>query len=948
MEQIRLAVAHRGAPAQEGAAAPGGTPKETRSTCPYCGVGCGVIVSSAGSRIVDVRGDPDHPANFGRLCSKGSTLHLTADESVAAAARVQAPELRHAKSAARERVSWDAALDHVANRFAEVIRTHGPDAVAFYISGQFLTEDYYVFNKLAKGLIGTNNIDSNSRLCMSSAVAGYKRTLGADAPPACYEDLDHASCIFITGSNTAWAHPVLYRRLEAARAANPALRVIVADPRRTETAEAADLHLPLLPGTDVALHLGLLHILLEDGRIDRAFIDAHTEGFDALCERVREYTPAHTSQITGLVVDDLVQAARWIGESSAFLSLYCQGLNQSSSGTAKNESLINLHLALGQIGRPGAGPFSLTGQPNAMGGRETGGMANLASGHRDLANPAHRAEIAALWNVASVPETPGYTAVELFEACAAGKVKAIWIACTNPAQSLPDQNLVQAALERCELVVLQEAWGDTATAPYADVLLPATTWGEKEGTVTNSERRISRVRAARPAHGEARDDWRIGTEFARKLAPLLAPDRGADAISFSYASAEAVWNEHRESTRGRDLDITGLSYPLLEQHGPQQWPYPAGAQTGRKRLYANGVFPTASGRARFAAMSYLAPAEMPDARYPLSLNTGRLRDHWHGMSRTARAPRLFGHVPEPAVSMHPQDAARRGITAGDLVALSTRRGRLILPCHIDVSISRGQAYVPMHWGPEFVSGGINRLTSKAFDPVSRQPELKHSALEVERVELPWQAVLAGWFDAARVQTLRAELMAQGQAFDFASCVPFGRERHGLLFRLAHASNPGLGVCTPLLTAFGLEAPDVLRYDNPLRAQARRLRVAERRVEALALLGNTLGHEWLVSLLQEDTVTMLSPMALLQPSAVAPSGLAPAGRIVCNCLGVSERALNQAAATCAAGTPLLAHWQRELQCGRQCGSCLPEIKRMATQHAAGPDARVETREAALTP
>ena len=900
---------------------------ETRSTCPYCGVGCGVIVSAVGERITDVRGDPDHPANFGRLCSKGSTLHLTADSSVAASARASHPEMRLRKDAPRQAVSWDTALDHVAEHFAAVIREHGPDAVAFYISGQFLTEDYYVFNKLAKGLIGTNNLDSNSRLCMSSAVAGYKRTLGADAPPACYEDLDHADCIFITGSNIAWAHPVLFRRLEDARARNPQLRVIVADPRRTATAQSADLHLPLLPGTDVALHHGLMHIALWEGWIAHDFVAAHTEGFEAVREAVREYTPERTAQITGLVAADLQKAARWIGQSKAFLSLYCQGLNQSSSGTAKNETLINLHLALGQIGKPGAGPFSLTGQPNAMGGRETGGMANLASAHRELANPEHRAEIAAFWQVDQVPATPGYTAVELFEAAAAGKIKALWIACTNPAQSMPDQTLVAAALKRCDLVVLQEAFRDTATAPYADVLLPATTWGEKSGTVTNSERRISRVRAARGAHGEARDDWRIGAAFAARLALRLKPAR---APNFDYDSAEQVWNEHRESTRGRDLDITGLSWALLDQAGPQQWPCPQGQTSGKARLYADGNFPTANGRARFSAAAYKAPAEAQDARFPLALNTGRLRDHWHGMSRTARAPRLFGHVPEPTLDLNPRDAERRGLKTGDLVELSTRRGRMVLPWQADASLRSGQAFVAMHWGPEFVAGGVNILTNKANDPVSRQPELKHSALAIKRAELPWQAVLVGWFEAGQAQTLRTSLMAAAQSFAFAACVPFGRERHGLMLRLAAATPPAAEALTPMLEAFGLQGTAVLRYDDPVRHHARRLAVSERKLRAMALLGNTVGQDWLISWLKDAVALDLPPSRLLRPSDNAPAGTAPAGRTICNCFGVDERALQRSILTRKGDTPLLQHWQATLQCGTNCGACLPELKRMAVQ------------------
>ena len=902
---------------------------ETRSTCPYCGVGCGVIIAAEGARIVDVRGDPDHPANFGRLCSKGSTLHLTADPAVARGARAGMPELRTSKEDKRSPVSWDHALDHLAGRFAAVVREHGPDSVGFYVSGQFLTEDYYVFNKLARALVGTNNIDSNSRLCMSSAVAGYKRTLGADAPPACYEDIDHADCVFITGSNAAWAHPVLYRRLEDARAKNPDLKVIVADTRATETARDAHLHLALLPGSDVALHHGLLHIALWEGWTDAAFIDAYTEGFAALREAVREFTPARTAQLTGLNEEDLMTAARWIGTAGAFLSLYCQGLNQSTSGTANNETLINLHLALGQIGRPGAGPFSLTGQPNAMGGRETGSMANLASAHRDLANPADRAEMAALWGVDAIPSAPGTTAIEMFEAAAEGRIKALWIACTNPAQSLPDQALVRRALARCDLVVLQEAWRDTATAEFADVLLPASTWGEKEGTVTNSERRISRVRAAVPAFGEARADWRIGVEFGQHLEALLRPQA---PTLFPYENVEDVWNEHRETTRGRDLDITGLSYALLESEGPQQWPYPTGASGGAARLYGEGVFPTASGRARFAAVALRAPAEVTDARYPLSLNTGRLRDHWHGMSRSGRAPRLFGHVAEPALGMHPGDAMRRGFAPGDLIVASTRRGGMVLPWVADPELRSGQAYLPMHWGSEFVSAGINTLTQSAFDPVSKQPELKHSALAVKRAVLPWRAVFFGWIDPEEAQGARAQLMAWARRFAFASCVPFGRERHGLVLRLAHGEAPETHACESALALFGLGDRSVLRYEDPVRGHVRRLRMADSKIEAAALIGSVTGQEWLFNYLKDEQALAVSPLALLKASPVPPVAIASAGRVVCNCFGVNERTLDRSAVQAPPGSPLLDHWKRNLQCGTSCGSCLPELRGIAARLA----------------
>ena len=635
--------------------------RTTRSTCCYCGVGCGVLIETAigadgCETTVGVQGDPEHPANFGRLCSKGSALHQTATPALHAQARALFPELRLARGAGRRRANWGEALDLVAERFATTIRTHGPDAVAFYISGQLLTEDYYVFNKLAKGLVGTNNIDTNSRLCMSSAVAGYKATLGADAPPCSYEDIDHARCVVIAGANPAFAHPVLFRRLEDSKARNPDLRIVVIDPRRTDSAESADLHLRIQPGSDVVLFLGMLHVLIAERRIDEAFIAAHTEGFDAARAVALDYPPERASEMCGVPLADLVTAARWFADGPT-LSLYCQGLNQSTSGTAKNAALIHLHLATAQIGKPGAGPFSLTGQPNAMGGREVGGMANLLSAHRDLARAEHRAEIAHLWGVADVPATSGKTAVEMFDAVERGEIKALWIACTNPAQSLPDQRAVRRALDKCEFVVLQDAYAHTATAPYADVLLPASSWGEKEGTVTNSERRISRVRAAVAPPGEARADWRIARDVALRLEARLRPGKTS---LFDYATPESVWNEHRETTRGRDLDIGGLSYATLEREGPQQWPYRLGDSAGTARLYTDGQFATSSGRARFAAIEARAPAETTDWHYPYTLTTGRLRDQWHGMSRTGRAASLHDHEPEPRVTMHPEDLASRG------------------------------------------------------------------------------------------------------------------------------------------------------------------------------------------------------------------------------------------------------------------------------------------------
>jgi assimilatory nitrate reductase catalytic subunit len=910
--------------------------RQTKSTCPYCGVGCGVVIESDGAQITGVRGDTEHPANFGRLCSKGSTLHLTAAESITRQVRLLEPMRRATRDAAPQAVSWDAALDEAANRIAHTVSTKGPDAIGVYISGQLLTEDYYVFNKLAKGLLGTNNVDTNSRLCMSSAVAGYKATLGADAPPCSYEDLAHAQTVFISGSNTAWAHPILMRRLEDAKRTNPEQKWIVVDPRRTETAEAADLHLQILPGTDVALCHGLAHLLLWEGYADRRFIDAHTSGFDALRDAVRNFTPAETAKLCGIKEAALVQAARWFGSHTPTLSLYCQGLNQSSSGTDKNAALINLHLLTGQIGKPGAGPFSLTGQPNAMGGREVGGLANLLSAHRDLANAAHRAEVAALWGVDGVPASPGKSAVEMFQAAADGAIDVLWIVCTNPAQSMPDQALVQRALQRCPFVIVQEAFATTATARFADLLLPATTWGEKDGTVTNSERRISRVRAAIPAPGLARDDWRIAVDVARRLEARLPRQR--ESSLFAYDSAESVWNEHRESTRGRDLDITGLSYAILDHAGPQQWPFATGATQGASRLYEDGRFATPDGRARFAAVAPRPTAEKRDAHYPFALTTGRLRDQWHGMSRTGTLGRLFGHAAEPVIELHPSDLTRLRVAPGELLTVKSRRNSVVLPAAANDAVAPAQAFVAMHWGEEFVSGGVNRLTTSAFCPQSKQPELKHATVKLIKADLPWQVAARAWLPAEQALALRAQLMAHAAHLPYAMCVPFGRDddsrnsgRVGVWLRAAAAEAPAVEWLRSVESLLGLDDGRALRYADARHATYRSVglqRSAEvTHLDAFLLAGDTRAAPWMSELLAERLPADAYGRALLAGSAQPPSALPARGAQVCTCFDVTAPQIDAVLARCS-GTPeaQLAQLQAALKCGTNCGSCLPALRK----------------------
>jgi len=917
-------------PALPAASPPTGGPGHvatTASICCYCGTGCGVRVHTEAGRVTGVSGDDNHPSSLGKLCSKGRSLADTVRDD---GARVLHAEWRDPsgrgnqddrsdaggrRDAPRQKIALDAAMDLAADRLADIIRRHGPDAVAFYLSGQLLTEDYAVFNKLARALVGTNNVDTNSRLCMSSAVAGYKQTLGADAPPACYDDLGLADTVLIAGSNAAHAHPILFRRLEAAKQARPDMKIILVDPRRTDTAELADLHLPILPGSDVALFHAMLHVMQDEGLLDHGYIERHTTGYAALRERIAAYPPAVAQELCGVPAADIVQAARWFGRAGAALSLYTMGLNQSSSGTAKNATLIHLHLATGQIGKPGAGPFSLTGQPNAMGGREAGGMATLLPGHRDPADAAHRAEVAALWGVPRLPEQPGLPALEMFDALLDGRIKAIWIAATNPAQSLPDQARVRAALAKAELVIVQEAFTGGETLDYADLVLPAATWPEKEGTVTNSERRISRVRAAIAAPGDAQPDWRLASAIARRLAARIAPER---ADLFDYADEAAVFAEHAATTAGRDLDYSALTYRILEEQGPQQWPYRPGLPPSR-RLYTDGVFATGDGRARFVDVGYVPVAEPVTAEFPLRLTTGRLRDHWHTMARTALSPALVRHVEAPWLSLHPDDMRELGLVENELACVRSSRGAIVLPVRADPALRRGQAWLPMHWGSAFMAGdGINALTNPARDPVSRQPELKHCAIAVAPAALPWQA--AGWVrgDAA---TLRRALAPWLRRFPYAVLLPSASAGGGLSVAFAAAQAPAADVLAALFEDLGLGhgRADAV-YDDPARGKLRRVALEQGRPRAFLLAGDLLAHDALIAWADHGDAPA-SVARLLMGRNTAP----PRARTICVCVGVTDRAIEAGIAN---GLDLDG-LKQTLGCATGCGSCAPEISRMVT-------------------
>jgi anaerobic selenocysteine-containing dehydrogenase len=699
--------------------------------CPYCGVGCGLLVRVADGRVARVKGDPAHPANLGDVCAKAVHLPptLRTDD------RLLHPQIRmgRGRDADRRRVPWELALEFTAERLREIIAAHGPDAVGFYASGQLLTEEYYVANKLAKGFVGTNNFDTNSRLCMASAAAGYTRSLGADGPPAAWEDIEHADCFFLIGTNTADCHPVTFRRIRRRKAAAPDdVFVIVADPRWTETADLADLHLALAPGSDIALLNAMLHVLWRERQLDPAFIAGHTAGWEELVGVIERYPPERASALTGLSADSIVLAARWFGRARAALTLWSMGVNQSHVGTDKNAAIINLHLATGQIGRPGAGPFSLTGQPNAMGGRETGGLAHLLPGYRPVGDAAARAVVERHWGAAPgrIAPQPGLAALEMFEALERGALRAIWILCTNPAASLPDLTRVERALRAAELVVVQDAYHPTETTRFADVLLPAAQWPEKDGVMTSSERRLTYLPKLVEPPGEALPDAVILTRFARVMGWKEA---------FPYASAAEIFDEFAALTAGTPCDCSGLSHARLRAEGPRQWPVPAADHPGTARLYTDGRFPTPDGRARFVAVEHAPPVETPDAQFPLTLTTGRVRDHWHTLTRTGKAPALMARTREPILEVNTRDARRLGLSDGDFVEITSRRGSAVAQCHVADTIREGTCFLPFHWGRQLgFYKAANNLTLGVRDPISRQPELKACAVRLQRLPGKWE------------------------------------------------------------------------------------------------------------------------------------------------------------------------------------------------------------------
>lgn len=693
---------------------------EVRTTCPYCGVGCGVIASVGRDGIVAVRGDPDHPANFGRLCSKGSALA----ETLGLDGRLLHPEI------GGRRATWDAALNHVAATFRDIVAAHGPEAVAFYVSGQMLTEDYYVSNKLMKGFIGSANIDTNSRLCMASSVAGHRRAFGADVVPGTYEDLELADLIVLVGSNLAWCHPVLFQRITAAKERRPEMQIVLIDPRRTATAEIADLHLPIKADGDVALFNGLLAHLADHGHIDHGYVDRHTGGLEDAVAAARGLPPDQMAGATGLDRAALLRLYNLFAANQRVVTVFSQGVNQSASGTDKVNAIINCHLATGRIGKPGASPFSVTGQPNAMGGREVGGLSNMLAAHMEIENPDDRDRVQRFWNSPPVAERPGLKAVDLFRAVGDGRIKALWIMATNPVVSMPDADAVKAAIEACPFVVVSDMSAETDTVRLAHVRLPAAGWGEKDGTVTNSERRISRQRAFLPLPGEARPDWWIVTQVARRMGFADAfPYDGPAAIFSEYAALTAFENDGaRALNLGAWAGINESAYDGVE---PFQWPKPRAGSTGEQtRFFSDGGFFTPDGRAQFVPVR-AGPRAAGDGS--LTLNTGRVRDHWHTMTRTGKSARLSAHLAEPFAELHPSDATRLGIADADIVALSNERGRVLVRALVTDRQQPGSVFVPMHWNGAFASAArVDVLVAPEVDRQSGQPALKTASVEARR------------------------------------------------------------------------------------------------------------------------------------------------------------------------------------------------------------------------
>ncbi|MES0874940.1 molybdopterin-dependent oxidoreductase [Sinimarinibacterium thermocellulolyticum] len=893
--------------------------KAVETTCPYCGTGCGVAVRVTADGVA-VEGDARHPSNGGRLCIKGAAL----GETLVPEGRLLYPAIRDAAGALR-RVRWDAALDHVAGALRRIIDTHGPDAVAWYVSGQLLTEDYYVANKLVKGYVGTANIDTNSRLCMSSAVAGHKRAFGEDIVPVSYEDLEQADLVVLVGSNTAWCHPILYQRIVRAKERRPQMKVVVIDPRRTATTDAADLHLPLRAGTDVWLFNGLLSFLHQHGVVDTAFVDAHTCGFDralAVADNTAGSVRA-AAKACGLDESALAEFYRLFARTEKVITAFSMGVNQSSAGTDKVNSIINCHLLTGRIGKPGTGPFSLTGQPNAMGGREVGGLANMLAAHLDLENAQHRELVQTFWRSPSIAHKPGLKAVDLFDAIDASRVKAVWIMATNPVVSLPDADKVKRALGKCELVIVSDVMENTDTTAYAHVLLPALAWGEKDGTVTNSERRISRQRAFLPAPGEARPDWWALAEIGK---------RWGYADAFGYAAPHEIFDEHArltafgntEALAPRYLNLAGLigmSAADYDALAPVRWPVPPDRSRPTAHVFSDGRFYTPDRKARFVPTPPRLPVHARDDDYPLVLNTGRVRDHWHTMTRTGLSPRLASHIAEPYVDLHPQDALSCGVREGGLARVATRWGSLVARVRTSGELPRRSVFVPIHWNAQYASDArVGALVNPVVDPVSGEPEFKHTPVRVEEFPVLWHGFALSRRPLPMTQ-ITWWTRITGRCFlryEFA-----GRQR---IADWPEAACRVLGVRDT--------GADWIEYEDRSAGQYRAAWVVDERIEACVFVSprpDLPSRAWLSGLFAKDRLEELDRIGLLVGEPLDRG--ADTGPTVCSCFGVGRNTILDAIRT--QGCTNTEALGRRLRCGTNCGSCIPELKALIAASALEP-------------
>ncbi len=886
-------------------------PQAVRTACPYCGVGCGVLAKPDGHGGAVIAGDPAHPANFGKLCSKGSAL----GETLGLATRILHPMQRQADGALK-RISWDGALDAMAEGFSRTIARHGPDAVAFYLSGQLLTEDYYVANKLMKGFIGSANVDTNSRLCMASSVAGHRRAFGSDTVPGCYEDLDCADLIVLVGSNAAWCHPVLFQRMVANKRLRGA-KIVVIDPRRTATAEEADLFLAVAPGTDSALFCGLLVHLADNLALDYGFIDARTTGFVETLARAREIAPdlMSTAAITGLSPAEVGRFFALFRTIPNAVTCFSQGVNQSAQGTDKVSAIVNCHLATGRIGKPGTGPFSLTGQPNAMGGREVGGLANQLAAHMDF-TLENVDRVGRFWDAPAMARGEGLKAIDMFEAIAGGEIKALWVMATNPAVSLPRAGVMQEALRKLDLFVVSEnvASNDTVNAG-AHLVLPAAAWGEKDGTVTNSERRISRQRSFLPAAGEAKPDWWIVAQVARRM---------GFGDAFAYESAADVFREHAalsafENGGNRDFDIGALAqlsdgeFSALD---PVQWPLRTDSPRRESRFFAEGTFFTPDGRAR---MVPVAPprSEAASTEFPLRLNTGRVRDQWHTMTRSGLSLRLAHHTPEPLIEIHPDDAAARGVTHNGFARLRSAYGACVLKVAISEGQQRGSLFVPIHWSRETASAArVGDLVTCTTDPYSGQPDSKATPVSIDPVSF----ALRGFVLA------RGRLTLPGESWWARVTL-----RDGAGWLLASNAEPAAWRAWVKTHFAGLE---IAEYCDAPRGLYRAAAFADGRLAGCLFVGPAgAAPQWdaVKGLFECEELGDAQRRAVL--SGKSADGLADPGPVICACFGVGLKVIRAAIDS---GEALnVEQIGAALRAGTNCGSCLPELKRIVDQERATP-------------